>query len=231
MVPDVEMSVEDGFIEVSLVWEISLELVSWEDWVVSIELGDKLGELTLEVEVSMDEDVEDSGLGVVSGAEIDEEVGEELVEGEGLGGFVGRGWDVAGGVGLGDGDGLGEGEDGVGDGDGLGEGEDGVGDGDGDGVGDGDGLGLGDGEGDGDGLGDGLGLGESDGLGLGDGLGDGDGLGLGEGDGLGDGTDEVDVSTVSSTTFKASVVMDSAATVVPVISPNIWFTSVILVST
>ena len=53
VVPDVEMSVEDGFIEVSLVWEVSLELVSWEDWVVSIELGDKLGELTLEIEVSM----------------------------------------------------------------------------------------------------------------------------------------------------------------------------------
>ena len=102
-----EISVEEGFTEL---WEVLLELVSCEVWVESIELVDKLEELTWEVEVTMDEDVE--GLD-------EEEVEEGFGEGEGTGGLVGVGGVGEGGDGLGDGDGLGEG-DGLGVGDGLG---------------------------------------------------------------------------------------------------------------
>ena len=50
---DVEMSVEDGFIELSVVWEV----VTCDVMVEPKVLEDKIGELTFEVDVTMDENV------------------------------------------------------------------------------------------------------------------------------------------------------------------------------
>ena len=61
-----EISFEDGFIELSIVWVVKLELVPLDTMV----LVDKLGELTFEVDVSAD--VEDSGRVVVLEAKTDE---------------------------------------------------------------------------------------------------------------------------------------------------------------
>ena len=58
---DVEMSVEDGFIELSVVWEV----VTCDVIVEPKVLEDKIGELTFEVDVTMDENVVDSGIIVV----------------------------------------------------------------------------------------------------------------------------------------------------------------------